>query len=212
MTTTLTRSALDTLIGGLDSAIRASDPGMPTVDAVGTALQPFLGRRDLLRPEQRQGNPNAYRQHLLHVAADGAFSPAALVWLPGQATANPRPRGRGAWSESTKAPNTRPDTPWTPDGFSGRERLRGWAGVGDVAGLLRPGDIHKRPATPATRTRHLAARVRRRPEAVTGHQHPASLRPADPIHLNPTIPRHPMAAAGRKSRTKCCTPCTPRFC
>ena len=141
MTTTLTRSALDTLIGGLDSAIRASDPGMPTVDAVGTALQPFLGRRDLLRPEQRQGNPNAYRQHLLHVAADGAFSLVALVWLPGQATAI---HDHVSWCVVGVHQGAEHETRYTvdPDGFL-VESGQGWAGVGDVAGLLPPGDIHK---------------------------------------------------------------------
>jgi predicted metal-dependent enzyme (double-stranded beta helix superfamily) len=56
------------------------------VDAVSAALEPALCDETLLHPDQCVGDPAEYRQHLLHVAEDGAFSLVALVWLPGQAT------------------------------------------------------------------------------------------------------------------------------
>lgn len=56
------------------------------VDAVVAALTPFLDRPDLLAPEQRVGDRTGYRQRVLYVADDGAFSLVALVWLPGQST------------------------------------------------------------------------------------------------------------------------------
>ena len=86
MTTLITRSSLDALVDELDQAVRRSAAGEPTVAAVCTALQPFLGRADLLAPEHRRADPDRYRANLVHVAPDGAFSLLALVWLPGQAT------------------------------------------------------------------------------------------------------------------------------
>ena len=90
MTTTTathtTTGGLTALVTDLDRAVRGASPGQATVDAVADALRPALGDPQLLRPDQRVGDPAAYRQHLLHVADDGAFSLVALVWLPGQAT------------------------------------------------------------------------------------------------------------------------------
>jgi predicted metal-dependent enzyme (double-stranded beta helix superfamily) len=85
--TTITRTAtLADLVGDLDRAVRGHRNDALTADAVAHALTPYLGTDGLLTAEQRQGDPARYRQHLLHVADDGAFSVVALVWLPGQAT------------------------------------------------------------------------------------------------------------------------------
>lgn len=81
-----TRPTLARLADDLDRAVRGHRTDALTADAVAAALTPYLGAADLLTPEQRQGDPERYRQHLLHVADDGAFSLVALVWLPGQAT------------------------------------------------------------------------------------------------------------------------------
>ena len=53
---------------------------------VGGALRPLLGNPWLLTPEQREPDPNHYRQHILHAEDDGRFSIVALVCLPGQST------------------------------------------------------------------------------------------------------------------------------
>ena len=58
-----------------------------TAYLVGEKLAPHLGAEDLLTPEQCEGDPDRYRQHLLHAESDGSFSLVALVWLPGQRTA-----------------------------------------------------------------------------------------------------------------------------
>ena len=57
-----------------------------TAAGVARILEPQLGSTDLLMPEQREGDPDRYRQHVLHVAPGGAFSIVSLVWLPGQTT------------------------------------------------------------------------------------------------------------------------------
>lgn len=61
------------------------EPGQ-MVRWVGGALRTLLGNPDLLTPEQRQPDPDHYRQHVLHAEENGRFSIVALVWLPGQST------------------------------------------------------------------------------------------------------------------------------
>jgi 3-mercaptopropionate dioxygenase len=140
-TATDTSPALAHLIERLDRAVRQSAPGRPTLRAVETSLRPALGVESLLRPEQRVGDPTAYRQHLLHVAPDGAFSLVALVWLPGQATPV---HDHLAWCVVGVHQGAEYETRYrlTRDG-----RLlpsgSGLAQVGDVSGLLPPGDIHR---------------------------------------------------------------------
>jgi predicted metal-dependent enzyme (double-stranded beta helix superfamily) len=80
------RAALGDLTGALDRAVRGHASDEATAEAVSRALAPYLGATGLLTDEQREGDPERYRQHVLHVADDGAFSLVALVWLPGQAT------------------------------------------------------------------------------------------------------------------------------
>jgi predicted metal-dependent enzyme (double-stranded beta helix superfamily) len=80
------RAVLGDLTTALDRAVRGHTSDATTAEAVSRALVPYLGAEGLLTDEQRRGDPERYRQHVLHVADDGAFSLVALVWLPGQAT------------------------------------------------------------------------------------------------------------------------------
>lgn len=89
--TTMTHTARGTatladLTADLDRAVRGHRSDAETAEAVSRALAPHLGAEGLLTSEQREGDPERYRQHVLHVADDGAFSLVALVWLPGQST------------------------------------------------------------------------------------------------------------------------------
>jgi 3-mercaptopropionate dioxygenase len=86
MTHTARRAALGDLTADLDRAVRGHATDAATAEAVSRTLAPYLGADGLLTAEQREGDPERYRQHVLHVADDGAFSLVALVWLPGQAT------------------------------------------------------------------------------------------------------------------------------
>jgi predicted metal-dependent enzyme (double-stranded beta helix superfamily) len=54
--------------------------------AVAGTLQRSLGEPDLLSTTQRRSAADGYQQHVLHVAEDGSFSIASLVWRPGQST------------------------------------------------------------------------------------------------------------------------------
>jgi predicted metal-dependent enzyme (double-stranded beta helix superfamily) len=86
MTRTATRAGLAELTSDLDLAVRGHRSDAETAEAVSLALAPHLGAEGLLTADQREGDPERYRQHVLHVAHDGAFSLVALVWLPGQVT------------------------------------------------------------------------------------------------------------------------------
>ncbi|MEV0082157.1 cysteine dioxygenase family protein [Saccharopolyspora sp. NPDC050642] len=79
-------SQLTELAGAIREQVRRGAEAAETGELVQEALRPFLAEPDLLRPEQRIGDPDNYRQHVLHVEPDGSFSIVALVWLPGQQT------------------------------------------------------------------------------------------------------------------------------
>jgi predicted metal-dependent enzyme (double-stranded beta helix superfamily) len=53
---------------------------------VATELRRHLPSPEILTAEQRVGDPETYKSHLLHVEPGGAFSIVALVWRPGQIT------------------------------------------------------------------------------------------------------------------------------
>ncbi|MER7079073.1 Cysteine dioxygenase type I [Saccharopolyspora kobensis] len=79
-------SQLVELAGTIREQVRRGLPAAQTAELVEEALKPFLTAPDLLSPVQRVGDPDHYRQHVLHVESDGSFSIVALVWLPGQRT------------------------------------------------------------------------------------------------------------------------------
>jgi predicted metal-dependent enzyme (double-stranded beta helix superfamily) len=144
MTTTTQSTTADftALVADLDLAVR-STRGNDTeaVATVCAALRPALSAPDLLLPEQRIGDPAAYRSHVLHVAPGGAFSVVALVWLPGQATAI---HDHLAWCVVGVYEGAEHETRYrlTPDGRL-VESGSAVAFPGEVAGLLPPGDIHR---------------------------------------------------------------------
>lgn len=81
-----TTSRLDALVAEIREAVGRGLPPDLTAYLVGERLAPHLGAADLLTPEQCEGDPDRYRQHLLHAESDGSFSLVGLVWLPGQRT------------------------------------------------------------------------------------------------------------------------------
>ncbi|MGK5629863.1 cysteine dioxygenase [Streptomyces sp. URMC 123] len=81
-----TTERLDALVSRVREVVLRGLPPEPTATLVGERLRPFLGDPGLLTPEQCEGDPDRYRQHVLHAEADGSFSVVALVWLPGQRT------------------------------------------------------------------------------------------------------------------------------
>jgi predicted metal-dependent enzyme (double-stranded beta helix superfamily) len=139
---TLTQApALDALVADLDHAVRSATAADDTIAAVAAALRPALAEPDLLPAHQRVGDPAGYRQHLLHVPDDGAFSLVALVWLPGQATAI---HDHLAWCVVGVHQGSEYETRYVKTaGGQLVEAGTAVASVGEVTGLLPPGDIHR---------------------------------------------------------------------
>jgi 3-mercaptopropionate dioxygenase len=140
MTTTLTTtSALVELATDVDRAARRHRSAKRTLGAVEAALAPYLGLADLLTPEQREPDPTAYRQHLLHVAPDGAFSIVALVWLPGQATPV---HDHISWCVVGVHEGEEHETQFRVAGGRLIPIATAVNAVRSVSGVLPPGDIH----------------------------------------------------------------------
>ncbi|CDR09440.1 cysteine dioxygenase family protein [Streptomyces iranensis] len=83
----LLTARLGAFVGDVREAVGRGLAPDVTAYLVGERLAPHLGADDLLTPGQREGDPDRYRQHILHAEPDGSFSIVALVWLPGQRTA-----------------------------------------------------------------------------------------------------------------------------
>ncbi|MDJ1136062.1 cysteine dioxygenase family protein [Streptomyces iconiensis] len=81
-----TTERLHALVQDVREAVGRGLPPDVTAYLVGEKLAPHLGAEGLLTEAQREGDPERYRQHLLHAEGDGSFSVVALVWLPGQRT------------------------------------------------------------------------------------------------------------------------------
>jgi 3-mercaptopropionate dioxygenase len=141
MTTTTSRSVRFTdLVADLDHAVRGHRTPADTAHAVSRALTPYLDVDGLLTSEQREGDPAGYRQHLLHVADDGAYSVVALVWLPGQVTAI---HDHVCWCVVGVYDGDEEEHRYRLDGrrLVTTERLVNQRGQVSVA--LPPGDIHR---------------------------------------------------------------------
>ncbi|MGA5820768.1 cysteine dioxygenase [Kitasatospora sp. NPDC094028] len=136
----------------LISEIRAVvDRGLPpelTAYLVGERLAPHLlaapdGPDALLTPAQQEGDPQRYRQHVVHAEEDGSFSVVALVWLPGQQTCI---HDHVSWCVAGVHQGQESETRYrlVSDGRTARlvetEHVAGPAG--SVAAFAPPGDIH----------------------------------------------------------------------
>ncbi|MEU6310296.1 cysteine dioxygenase family protein [Streptomyces sp. NPDC047014] len=149
--TTTTPARTTTRMAALVSEIRTVvERGLApdlTAYLVGERLAPHLGASDLLTPEQQEGDPERYRQHVLHAESDGSFSVVALVWLPGQETCI---HDHVSWCVAGVHQGEESErrfrlVPGGPD--SGPARLVATEDVvnaqGEVCGFAPPGDIHK---------------------------------------------------------------------
>ncbi|MFH8370326.1 cysteine dioxygenase [Streptomyces sp. NPDC018031] len=125
----------------------AVDRGLPpdlTAYLVGERLAPHLGEPDLLTEEQRQGDPDSYRQHILHAEQDGSFSIVALVWLPGQRTSI---HDHVSWCVAGVHQGQESEERYRLVSDGTRSRLVPTEHVvnpqGSVCGFAPPGDIHR---------------------------------------------------------------------
>jgi predicted metal-dependent enzyme (double-stranded beta helix superfamily) len=74
------------LVAEIREVVSRGLPEAETGEGVANVLKRHVNDSSLLRPEDRVGDEEAYKQHILHVEDDGSFSIVSLVWLPGQDT------------------------------------------------------------------------------------------------------------------------------
>lgn len=144
------------LLSELVAAIRAEVHAAPTAEEsarrVARALAPFLCRAGLVPPAQLEPDPAGYRQHVLHVEPDGAFSVVALVWLPGQQTSI---HDHTAWCVVGTHLGAEEETVYRLDATGERSVLLPVVTTvhpaGAVTWVTPPGDVHRvRNATTGT--------------------------------------------------------------
>jgi predicted metal-dependent enzyme (double-stranded beta helix superfamily) len=79
-------SGLDTLVAAVRGVVSRHADWRETARLVAAELERCLPSSEVLTVEQRTGDPNDYRSHLLYSEPGGTFSIVALVWRPGQVT------------------------------------------------------------------------------------------------------------------------------
>ncbi|TVL89164.1 cysteine dioxygenase family protein [Streptomyces sp. LX-29] len=140
----VTTPRLDSLVREVRATVDRGLPPDLTAYLVGERLAPHLGAPDLLTAEQREGDPERYRQHVLHAEHDGSFSIVALVWLPGQRTSI---HDHVSWCVTGVHEGQESEQRYrlVSDGASSRliatERVVNPQGA--VCGFAPPGDIHR---------------------------------------------------------------------
>lgn len=131
------------LVGEIRAVVDRGLPPELTAYLVGERLAPYLGGAELLTPAQCEGDPERYRQHVLHAERDGSFSVVALVWLPGQQTPI---HDHVSWCVAGVHQGRESEIRYrlVSDGRTARlvetDRVSGPAG--SVAAFAPPGDIH----------------------------------------------------------------------
>lgn len=131
------------LTAAVRAAVRQGGPPPEVADRVAGALSRHLPRPDqLLTSAQLAGDPAGYQTHLLHAEADGTFSVAAMVWLPGQLTPI---HDHVSWCVTGVLQGTEYEEIFSlaPDGSRLTELVRRQNPPGTVAGFAPPGDIHR---------------------------------------------------------------------
>jgi 3-mercaptopropionate dioxygenase len=77
---------LDELVTAVRAVVTSHSDWRETSLLVAAALRRSLPTADVLTLEQRRGDPDGFRSHVLYTEPDGSFSIVALVWRPGQVT------------------------------------------------------------------------------------------------------------------------------
>jgi predicted metal-dependent enzyme (double-stranded beta helix superfamily) len=131
------RTQLRTLVEAVRGAVSSHADWHATAELVATQLRAHLPTAAVLTPEQRVGDPDRYRSHILHVEPDGCFSVVGLVWRPGQITPI---HDHVTWCVFGVVQGIEHeelfDADLRPAGESDNH-------AGDVSGFAPPGDIHR---------------------------------------------------------------------
>jgi predicted metal-dependent enzyme (double-stranded beta helix superfamily) len=133
---------LDALTAAVRAAVGLRADWGETAELVATELERHLPAPSVLTPEQRRGDPETYRSHVLHSEPDGSFSIVALVWRPGQVT---RIHDHVTWCVFGVIQGIEWEEQFTLDERSGCLVEAGYtvSEAGAVSGFAPPGDIHR---------------------------------------------------------------------
>ena len=131
------------LVRSIESLHRRTHDPRRLAEGAARTLRLFLGHPGLLAPGLRESDPERYRQHVLHAAADGSFSIVALVWRVGQATAV---HDHVSWCAVGVHEGTEEEVSYAVAEDGGRTGLvptgRQVFTAGTATALVPPGDIH----------------------------------------------------------------------
>lgn len=134
---------LAALVAAVREAARSPGTAACRVSRMSQRLRPFLADPGLLGAHRLEGGAGGYRQHILHVEADGSFSVVALVWLPGQATPV---HDHVSWCVTGVYRGREIEQRYRVSSTGPREKLVATERLvnvaGDVNGFVPPGDIH----------------------------------------------------------------------
>jgi predicted metal-dependent enzyme (double-stranded beta helix superfamily) len=135
-------SEIDELVTAVRAVVSIHGDWQETAELVADQLQRHLPSSDVLSPEQRDGDPDRYRTHLLHTEPDGSFSIVALVWRPGQLTPI---HDHVTWCVFGVISGVEHEELYTLDDDRGCLVEAGTSAseTGTVSGFAPPGDIHR---------------------------------------------------------------------
>ena len=130
------------LVEGIRAATREHADWQRTAELVARELQANLPSPEVLTDQERAGEADDYRCHLLHVESDGSFSVTAMVWRPGQVTPI---HDHVTWCVFGVIQGAEYEELYalTHDGSRLRRVGRSQNDVGAVSGFAPPGDIHR---------------------------------------------------------------------
>ena len=133
---------LDRLVTAVRAAVGKRDDWRDTARLVASELERHLPSPSILTAEQRSGDPETYRSHLLFSERDGGFSIVALVWRPGQQTPI---HDHVTWCVFGVIQGLEYEELFTLDEKQGCLVRSGNSvnRLGEVRGFAPPGDIHR---------------------------------------------------------------------
>jgi predicted metal-dependent enzyme (double-stranded beta helix superfamily) len=133
---------VDELVTAVRAVVTSHSDWRETSRLVAAALRRSLPTTDVLSDDQRRGDPDGYRSHVLHTEPDGSFSVVALVWRPGQVTPI---HDHVTWCVFGVVQGVEYEELFRLDEDQG-VLVEAGANVnepGDVSGFAPPGDIHR---------------------------------------------------------------------
>ena len=130
------------LVAGIRAATRQHADWQRTAELVASELGKHLPGPEVLTEEERAGEPDDYRCHILHVEPDGSFSVTAMVWRPGQVTPI---HDHVTWCVFGVVQGAEYEELYGLDADQQHlvEVGRSQNDVGEVSGFAPPGDIHR---------------------------------------------------------------------